>query len=465
MLRTMLKTYAAGVAVLAMLASSQSALAQERSAPPTTGTAKPAPASTPPMPADKRPMEEPKKAAGGAVSLTEAVRRALERNPNSEVAHQEVVRSIALARQVRAAWFPSLNANATYTHLDNDRRLANGSIALPQDSLAANLQLTVPILAPRQWVASQRAKENIATSRASAVETRREVAIQTARAYLTVIAEHRVLQAAQESLQSSRELEDYTKTRYEGGVGNRLDAVRASQERAAADVRVKNELANLARAQEALGVLMGDEGGIDAAEEPSLAPPPSVDAAIGEATSRRADIAVERDRVEVARRAERDSWVDYLPTLNAIAQPFYQNPKTFTQPTTGWQAQLVMQLPLYDGGLRYGVHDERRAVESEARAKLEGALREARSEVRVAFDAMRRADEALGAAREAQRLAKESLELAQLAYQTGATTNLEVVDAERRFNEANTGAAVSEDLARQARLDLLAACGRFPEAP
>jgi len=243
MFRIMFKKHAAGVAVLATLASSHYAMAQGQPpakppaatnpqqvppAPQTTGTGQ-APPQQAPLPADRRPMEMPKKPAGGSVSLTEAVRRALERNPNSEVAHQEVVRSIALARQVRAAWFPQLNANATYTHLDDDRRLANGSVALPQDSLAANLQLTVPILAPRQWIASQRAKENVATTRASAVEARREVAIQTARAYLTVIAEHRVLTAAQEALQTSREFEDYAVTRFEGGVGNRLDAVRASK--------------------------------------------------------------------------------------------------------------------------------------------------------------------------------------------------------------------------------------------
>ena len=464
MLRIMLKTRApadVAVALLAVFASvSPDANAQEQ--PPTKPKQAEGPPQGPPLPADVRPMEEPKKPAGGAVTLSEAVRRALERNPTSEVAHQEVVRSIALARQVRAAWFPTVNGNATYTHLDDDRRLANGSIALPQDSLAANVQLNVPLLAPKQWIASQRAKENVAVVRANAIEARREVAIQTARAYLTVIAEHRVLVAAQEALASSRAFEDYAVTRFEGGVGNRLDAVRASQERATADVRVKNELASLTRAQEALGVLMGNDAGVDAAEEPSLSPPPSVDSAITEASARRADIAVDRDRLEVARRANRDSWVDYLPALNAIGQPFYQNPPTFTQPRTGWQAQLVLQLPLYDGGLRYGVHDERKAVESEARTQLEGALRQAKSEVRVAFEAMRRADEALIAAREASRLAKESLELSQIAYQAGATSNIEVVDAERRYNEANTGAAVAEDASRQARLDLLAACGRFP---
>jgi len=148
--------------------------------------------------------------------------------------------------------------------------------------------------------------------------------------------------------------------------------------------------------------------------------------------------------------------------LSAVGQPFYQEPPTFTTPRTGWQAQLVLQIPLFDGGNRYGVHEEREALEAQARARLEGALRQARSEVRVAFEAMRRADEALVDARDAAKLAREALELAETAYRAGATSNIEVVDAERRAQEAEIAAAMAEDASRQARLDLLAACGRFP---
>ena len=43
-----------------------------------------------------------------------------------------------------------------------------------------------------------------------------------------------------------------------------------------------------------------------------------------------------------------------------------------------------------------------------------------------------------------------------------ASTNLEVIDAERRARDAVVTAALSEDAARQARLDLLAASGSFP---
>jgi outer membrane protein TolC len=75
---------------------------------------------------------------------------------------------------------------------------------------------------------------------------------------------------------------------------------------------------------------------------------------------------------------------------------------------------------------------------------------------------MRRADQALVSAQNAAKLAKEALDLANLSYRAGATTNIEVLDAERRSLDAETAAVIAEDAARQARLELLAASGRFP---
>jgi outer membrane protein TolC len=52
--------------------------------------------------------------------------------------------------------------------------------------------------------------------------------------------------------------------------------------------------------------------------------------------------------------------------------------------------------------------------------------------------------------------------MSMLAYREGATNDLEVVDAERRARDADVAALSAEDTARQARIDLLAASGRFP---
>jgi outer membrane protein len=405
--------------------------------------------------------EKEETAVAKSVTLDEAVRRALARNPTTEVAAKEIDRAEGLMKQVRAGWLPTLDANATYTRLDADREL-NGRVILSANQFNANLRLNLPLIAPRQWVRYSQSKVEVSVARAGLADARREVALAAARAYLTVVAQHRVLRTARGALKNTRAHENYTTTRFSGGVGNRLDAARASQERAAAEVRVLNQLTQLTRAQEALGVVIGEEGAVDAAQDPALDVPVSIDSALSEVNSRRADIAAQRDRVELARKVAQNSWAEYLPVLTAVASPFYQNPPTFTNPSTGWTAQLVLGIPIFDGGARYGLTDERRALEGQARARLEGVLRQARSEVRMAFEAMRRADEALVAAQEAAKLGKEALGLAQLAYEAGATSNIEVVDAERRSHDAETAAAVAEDASRQARLDLLSACGRFP---
>jgi outer membrane protein TolC len=410
----------------------------------------------------------PDSALGGAgagverLGLAEAVQRALARNPSAAIARADVRRAEAIVREVRAAALPGLTGSATYTHLDDERRLGDRVVA-GRDQLGANVTLAVPIAAPQRWVQWSHASDNVEVASANAHEVRRQVAVATARAYLAVLAQRRIVEAIARSRDTAKAHRQFSSSLLAGGAGNRIDLVRAEQEWATAEAQLAAALAGLVRTREALGVLVGATGAVDARDEVGLpAPAPSPAGAELEASARRPDVRALWTRVRAAENVVRDGWADYAPLLVGAFQPFYQNPPSLVQPLTGWQAQLVLTVPLYDGGLRYGQADEREALLADARARLDGALRQAKSEVRSAFESVRRSDEALVAARRAARLAAEALALATLAYEAGATTNIEVVDAERRARDAETQVAVAEDGARQARLDLLAASGRFP---
>ncbi len=417
-----------------------------------------APAIAAPPPEARTPI--PSGAPGARkLSFEEVIRRAMTRSPDTALAASEAKRAQAIVEQVRSGWLPTVAANATYTRLDGDRVLQD-RVILGANQLSANLLLTVPILAPRALAATARARESAGIAGGTLVDTRRQVALVAGRAYLSVIAQHRVLETAARALDVARAHEEFARSRLRGGVGNRLDAVRATQERATAQARLEQQGTALARAQEALGIAVGEDVPLDA-QDVSLAAPPPLPDALREASGR-SDVTVQRDQVETTRKAVRDDYVDYLPALVAVAQPFYQNPPTLTQPLRGWQAQLVLSIPLFDGGTRYGLADERAALHAQAKTRLDATLRQARSDVRIAFEAVQRADAALAAAREAAVVAREALSLAELAYRAGATSNIELVDAQRRERDADTDAAIAEDAARQARLDLLAACGRFP---
>lgn len=397
---------------------------------------------------------------GERESFAGAVDRAMQRNPQVAIVMADIARARGLLEQVMAQSLPTATANGTYTRLDADRVL-NGNVILGENQIGANLALGFPLIQARAWAAWAHASDNVKLARASGDEVRRQLASAAGRAYLTVLTQRKILAVSGTARDAARAHHDFAVARFKGGVGTRLDEVRAAQELATAEQQVAVARTQLGRAREALGVLLAAEGPIDAAEDPDLASHDTLTQAVQEANAR-ADVRAATERRQAAHRVTRDSFADYLPLLSGVFQPFFQDPPSLTIPRTGWQAQLVLSIPIYDGGYRYGLRRERSALEQRAIAELEATLRQAKSEVRYAFGAVRDADEAMHAAQAAARLALEALKLANTAYREGASTNLELIDAERRARDAALLGALAEDSARQARLDLLVASGRFP---
>ncbi len=395
------------------------------------------------------------------MTMDEAIHRALEQNPTFLVAREEIRRAQALVEEARAQSLPTLYGVGTYLRLDRDRTF-DGTVTQPKSQLNLSATLTVPLVNPRTWALWSHAGDNVDVSKANALDTRRTVGIATGHAYLEVFAQKRVLEANVRARDTAKAHFDFAHSRYVGGVGNRLDEVRAAQQLSTDETFVQSSYATIERAEEALSVLVGADAPVDSAEEPTFADAPALPAAIDEAAKTRADVLAAEHHKEAARHVTRDSWTDYSPYITAIFEPFYQNPPTSQLPSNGWQGQIVLTVPFYDGGLRYGLQKERDALAQEAQDSLTGATRQAKSDVRAAAETLRRAEQSLLQARDAAHLAAEALDLATLAYNAGATTNLEVIDAEQTARNAEIQAEVASDSARQARLDMLAAIGRFP---
>jgi outer membrane protein TolC len=68
----------------------------------------------------------------------------------------------------------------------------------------------------------------------------------------------------------------------------------------------------------------------------------------------------------------------------------------------------------------------------------------------------------VAAGRESAANALEALRITEIAYKAGATTNIEVVQAQQTARNSELAAALAEDRLRQARVDLLVALGQFP---
>jgi outer membrane protein len=404
------------------------------------------------------------------LTLKQAIERALTQNPNVLQQVEELRRAEAQVIETRAASLPTLTGNATYTRIDSARTLTtpamNGQPATTTelqgaDGIGANVTVGVPLIAPRSWVQWSHARGNARVSALAVGDTKRQVALTVATSYLAIIQLRREVELNERARDTAQVHANYTHTRLVGGAGSRLDDVRARQELESDQQIVIAARLALVRAQERLGVLVAAEGPVDAGEDPEFA---ALDprTAAEEAPLLRVDLRERASRRKLDARIVHDDWADYMPSLNATFAPIYTWPSTIFTPALSWQFQLVLTVPFYEGGLRYGLARERKSVLREAVLDEEGALRQTRSDLRVGDEAVRKTTEALERAKAAASLAHEAVQIADLAYHAGATTNLELIDAERRARDADTAAAIAEDAARQARLDLLFASGRLP---
>jgi outer membrane protein TolC len=163
-----------------------------------------------------------------------------------------------------------------------------------------------------------------------------------------------------------------------------------------------------------------------------------------------------------ADRVWRDSSKDWFPTGIASFDPQALVPASIFSTARSWRFVVNFSQPVFDGGLRRSQKRLRETDLTVSRLALTGLQTQARSEVRLAQERVRSTERALAHLRLAADHANEVLKITTFAFEAGATTNLEVIDAQRQARDDDSAAAVAQDAVQRARLDLLSALGRFP---
>jgi outer membrane protein len=395
------------------------------------------------------------------VTFDEAIRRAVEKNPTVVAAATGILRAEGLIRQARAATRPQIVGNVTTTTLNTGVEF-QGSVVTPQNQVTASVTADMPIVAAAAWARRAQAEDTRTVSQLALADTRRQIALATADAYLTIIASRRVVESTARSRDVAKVHFDYATELEQKGSGSRLNALRAQQQYSIDDGLVEVAGLSLYRAQEALGVLIVADGPVDAVDEPTFDLPPDT---TGPLTAFRTDLKLFAGQQEAAEHIFRDSSKDWWPSLDAIFQPSTTYPSQFFLPANSWRLLLQANVPIFDSGQRAGTKQLRLADVEERRATLTGGVTRANSEVRAAREAIASGERSLASARASANQAQQVVQITNVSFRAGAATNIEVIDAERTARDADFLVAQAEDNLRRARLDLLTALGRFPRQP
>ena len=395
------------------------------------------------------------------VTLEQAVERALENNPTVAQAAQGILRAEGLLQQARSLTMPFATMNLTGLQNSTERRFED-VITSPRTQGTFSAQFGVPVLAASRWAAAAQARDEVEIALLSTEDSRTQIAVSTAQAYLAIIAEKRQVEVSLRARETSMAHLDYARRRLEAGAGTRLNELRAGQEVATNEARIENAQLRVRRAQEALGVLIAANGPVDAASEPVFSIPNPDEPESGW-MSLRPDVRLFVAEERAADRVWRDSSKDWFPTATATFDPQALVPASIFTTARSWRFIVNFSQPLFDGGQRRGQRRFRQANFDIARLALQGLQIQARSEVRLARETVRSTQRAFEHLRSAAEQAAEVLKITTFAFEAGATTNLEVIDAQRQARDADSAAAVAEDAVRRAQLDLLTALGRFPQ--
>jgi multidrug efflux system outer membrane protein len=386
--------------------------------------------------------------------------RALEANPDLEIARARVARAAALAGVGDGALFPTLEAGGS---MDRIRRSENAAPFPPQlyrTRSYAGFSSTWEIdLFGGTRRSLEAADADLEAAEADLSAARVSLLGQLGAAYLALRGSQHVRRSLEEGAATARETALLTRLRVEAGVATALDLHRAEAQAAAAEAGIPPVEAETRRASHRIAVLTGRDPAALLQELGAPAPIPSVPPSVvvglpSELILRRPDLRSTERRLAAATARVGAALGDYYPKFSltgAFGLESLERTDLLQAASRTWTLGPALRWPIFSGGrIRASVLTAEAGV-AEAAAAHERAVLQALEEVENALVAYLRGVERRRSLAQSASSSRLAAELAEELYRQGLANFLEVLDAQReRFSAerelAEVEASVTADL-------------------
>jgi len=360
----------------------------------------------------------------------------------------------AVAREVGAALYPRVDLDAGASRSRVSELGANPVSRNPRSNYKAQLGTSFEI---DFWGKLSRAKES---ARAQALSTRYgkdTVALSlsslVASNYLALRSLDSQIAIAQANLKSREDSLALTKRRLDGGVSSALDVHQAE----VASSNLSAQLAELNRQRaislHQLAVLTGVlDLNLASADINVLPIPPTPPAGLPSSLlEARPDVRQAEELMVAANANIAVAKAALYPTISLTASLGGESlalSDVLKSAARIWTGGLSLNLPIFDSGRLNSKVDQASAKQKQALASYEAALQSAFREVNDALVNVRQNTERETALSSSEASAKKALQISENRYQSGYSAYLDVLDAQRVYNDA----ALAFVQSRQARL-------------
>lgn len=396
------------------------------------------------------------------VTLGEAIHRASRLDPNyvralGQVDNAEWGRRAAIAVFV----LPSLSVSMDATKYSTE--FFNIGTGRPQNaSVIASIDARYELFSGRKFADLGRTAAELDQAQAGELEQRFQTALQTESDYYAVLQNQELGRVSRERVQRAEEGLNIARARVTSGAAVQSDSLQFVLELTQARLEQLQRDAALTVARLQLGRRVGEDGPVDAAPLDTLPPPDlpvglpeAVRTAVGQGPQYRTARAAER-AAAASLRAERGQ---YLPTVAVSANHTRFDVKFFPGAVNVSSIALGVTLPIWDNGQREISVSRARVNRDVSRAIREDLERGARRDVTAGFEAYRTAQASVALSTTAVGVARENYRVQESRYRGGATTILDVLDAQFRLTQAEADLVQSRYAARLALAGLEAILG------
>lgn len=372
-------------------------------------------------------------------------------------ARARIAEASGRAQQAISAALPTLSATGSV-----DRHLLLGTgvritgdgfeqgvqIPNPATIWTGRVSLQQPVLNFSTWHNIETARLGERAAELDAKDAERLALAQLAESVVSVFTAERLAETSRVVLRSSLETLDLTRRRARLGAATAVDVLRARQEVLINRTLVVQTKESLQKAREALGMALGypEPWGVTPdlrltglARDAEAVCRPVTD------VLDRADVHAAATRTEVAKRNRRNVALQYAPTLDFTSN-FTYSTAVFTANARPmqWTVGALLTIPLFDGGMRNSQHVQLEAAQEVATQTLEDSKRRATIEATQATRSVLVARANLQVAQTTRDVSFETERLSRLSFLHGRGTSFDLIDAGRRYRQAEIDLAVKE---------------------
>jgi outer membrane protein TolC len=389
-----------------------------------------------------------------AVTLDEAIRRALMVNPTMVRARGQVTNAAASKRTAIGNWLPSLSTSSSYSTRGVDPvTTPDGLTYTPSgNSYSAGLSASMTLFSGFRRLAQNRsANADYRSAEASEVAQEFNVILQTKQAFFNAVAADELVRVAERSIQRAEEQLRMSKDKLAAGSAIRSDTLRGRVEVGNAQLQLLNAQTQRETAEANLAQLIGIDGPVQAIADSSLFTPVDVDT-----TALRIEVIAQSPAVvqadaaaDAAAASVSVATAQYFPSVTASYSQSWSGRQISTL-DNNWSARIGLSWNLFNGFSREGSVTSAKVSRENARADAEDARRQVNAQLTTYIASLTAAGLSLDIAVANLAAAEEELRVQQERYRLGMSTIVDVLVSQISLEQAEV------DIVR-ARLDYLVA--------